>query len=271
MKKITTVLLLAVFFLFVLFFEVHAVQAQEAANNAGKNATVDSTNAGLTVKVAPGELLPISVKILNFGGGKRVDVLVTYLITSEKGAEIYKATETVAVETTNAFVKTVQIPFDATPGVYTAKTSLLYQGQESPATTGFSFRVERKIFGLFQSDFLLYGGVTILFSLLMLGIGYSLVKRRASSRFSPIDYSNMPHDERVFYELISDTVLEMRQKVGDQALDIASSVEGLTIDKETGRIVKLTQSPSKVIAELVLGYEKSLGKKVSFAFREPSI
>jgi hypothetical protein len=259
-----------IFFLAFLFIGVsrQTVWAQGTITNAEKNAAVQSNSVGLAVKIAPGELLPISVKILNFGGGKRVDVTITYLITSEKNVEVYRATETVAVETTNSFVKTIQIPSDTAPGVYMAKTSILYKGQETPATTQFSFRVDRKILGLFQNEFLLYGGGTLLFSLLMAVIGYSLIRHRASSRFGPIDYSHIPHNERVFYELISDTVLGMRQKVGDRALDIASRVEGLTIDEETGRIVKLTRSPSKIIAELVLGYEKTLGEKVSFSFRD---
>lgn len=271
LSRTTYLFIFAFLFICVVISEgVGVVRAQQATNSARDNAAVDSMNAGLSVKVAPGELLPISVKILNFGGGKRVDVTVTYLITSEKGVEIYKATETIAVETTNAFVKTVQIPFGTAPGVYTAKTSLLYQGQEAPATTGFSFQVERKILGLFQREFLLYGSGVLVLSLSMVVIGYSLVKRRSFSRSDPINYSNIPHDERVFYELISDTVLGMRQKVGDRALEIASGVEGLVIDKETGRIVRLTRTPSKIIAELVLGYEKTLGEKVSFSFREPT-
>lgn len=263
MRKFAGGFLFLVFLFFTPFLKVDKVQAQ-------KNATVDSMNAGLAVKVSPGELLPISVKILNFGGGKRVDVLVTYSIFSSEGVPVYRASETIAVETTNAFVKTIQIPFDTEPGIYTAKTSLLYQGQEVPATTGFSFRVERKMLGLFQSEFLFFGGGSLLLSLLMIVIGYNLVKRRTSSRSDPIDYGHIPHDDRVFYELISDTVLEMRQKVGDRALKIASRIEGLEIDTNTGRIVRLKNSPSKIIAELVAGYEKTLGKKVSFSFREPN-
>ena len=69
-------------------------------------------------------------------------------------------------------------------------------------------------------------------------------------------------DERVFYEPVSDTIFNMRQKVGERALDIASHVDGLTIDKKTGRVLKLTRNPSKIIAELVSEYEKNLGKKV---------
>jgi hypothetical protein len=103
--------------------------------------------------------------------------------------------------------------------------------------------------------------------LLMAFVGYNLVKKRGESRLSPIDYSGVPSNDRIFYELISDTMAEMRQKVGDRALGVAEKIDGLTIDRGTGRVMNLTKNPSKIIAELVLGYEKALGKKVSFALR----
>jgi hypothetical protein len=229
---------------------------------------VDTSSAGLTMRVAPGEILPISVKLANFGGGKRVDVLVKYSIINSAGDEIYSTNETVAVETTANFVKTIQIPFSTPPGNYIAKTSIIYGGQEVPATTQFPFIVEQKILGLFRSEFFLYGGITLLVSIFAGLFGYALVKRRRQSRFAPIDYSDVPKEDRIFYELISDTVMSMRQKVGDDALDIASGIDGLVIDEKTGRVLKLTRFPSKVVADLVSGYEKSLGKKVSFSFRK---
>ena len=45
------------------FFMLSVAFAQA---DATKNAQVDTSNAGLVVKVAPGELLPISVKLSNF-------------------------------------------------------------------------------------------------------------------------------------------------------------------------------------------------------------
>lgn len=229
---------------------------------------VNTSNAGLVVKVAPGELLPISVKLSNFGGNNRVDVLITYGIFASSGKEIYSTNETVAVETTANFVKTIQIPFDAAPGIYTARTSIIYGGQLVPATTQFPFTVERKIFGLFQSDFFLYGGVTAVVSVLMVLLGRALVKRRSATRFTPFDYFDISRDKRTFYEILSDTIMQMRQRVGDDALLIASRIDGLKINEETGRVLYIAENPSKIIASLVSEYEKTLGKKVSFSFRK---
>ena len=249
------------------YVEILLAQVSQALD-VTKNAQVDTSNAGVVVKVAPGELLPIAVKLSNFGGGRRVDVLVEYSIISSTGEKIYSTNETVAVETTNNFIKTIQIPFGTGGGVYIAKTSIIYNGQLVPATTQFSFTIEKKILGIFQSDFILYGGIAILISIFMAALGHVLIKRRQRTmRLAPVDYSDVPHDTRVFYELISDTIMGMRQQVGESALDIAKQIEGLVIDEKTGRVLRLTTKPSKVVAELVSGYEKVLGKKVSFSFR----
>lgn len=233
----------------------------------GEKNLFDIISEPIQMRVAPGGLLPISVKLSNFGGNKRADVLIGYSIFSSAGKEINSASETVAVETTANFVKTIQIPFNTVPGIYTAKTSITYEGQLVPATTQFPFTVERKILGLFQSDFLLYGGITLLVSVLMLLLGHALIKRRRGVRFTPFDYSDILHDQRTFYEILSDTIMEMRERVGDDALKIASDIPGLKIDKENGRVLTLTEHPSKIIATLVSEYEKLLGKKVSFSFR----
>ncbi len=231
-------------------------------------AQVDTTNAGFVAKVAPGELMPISVKLSNFGAGRRVDVEIKYAILTEASEEIYVSRDTMAVETTANFVKTVQVPFDTIPGIYIAKTTISYEGQQVPVSTQFPFTVERKILGLFQDDFLRYAGVIIFFCILMFSLGRLFVKRRNTTRFAPVDYSNIPRQNRIFYELISDTVMGMRQRVGDAALDIASRTNGLVIDEKTGRVLKFTESPSKVVAQLVSGYEKVLGQKTSFFFRK---
>ncbi len=258
------VLVLILAIIISVIFPQSFVQAQDVA----KNAQVTTTSAGLTTRVAPGELLPVSVKLLNFGGDNRVDVLVQYEVFAANGKKILSTSETVAVETTNNFVKSLQIPFGLAEGVYTVKTSIVYKDQLVPATTEFSFKVEPKILGLFRSDFLLYSGVTVVIGAVAMVVGYSLIKHRKNTRLSPLDYSAIPRDQRVFYELISDTIMGMRQKVGDKALDVAAQTDDLVIDVHTGRVEQLTGSPSKIIAELVSGYEKTLGKKVSFSFRD---
>ena len=127
----------------------------------------------------------------------------------------------------------------------------------------------KKIFGMFKNDFILYGSITLLVSVLISLVARAFAKRRRLTRSTPFDYSDIPHDERVFFELLSDTIMEMRERVGDDALDIAANIDGLKIDKATGRVLALTEHPAKIIATLVAEYEKLLGKKESFSFRPP--
>lgn len=93
-------------------------------------------------------------------------------------------------------------------------------------------------------------------------------RHHSVSRTSPLDYSDIPVNIRTFYEILSDTILDMRQRVGDDAIIIANSIDGLRIDTDSGKVLSLSDNPSKIIAELVSKYELQLGKKVSFLFRQ---
>jgi hypothetical protein len=121
---------------------------------------------------------------------------------------------------------------------------------------------------VFQTTFILYVAI-LLFSLVFLTAVVLFIRKKYHhiSRSSPIDYADMPSDMRTFYEILSDTVMDMRQRVGDQAIIIANSVPGLKIDPDSGKVLSISESPSKIIAELVSKYEMELGKKVSFLFR----
>jgi hypothetical protein len=232
-------------------------------------ARLEVTNGWLFWKVSPWELLPVSVRLLNMSGNKkRIDVQVYYSITSLAGEKIYSSSETVAVETTASFVKMLQIPYFLVPGVYVTKVDMKYDWQIVPATSHFPFTVEKKIFGVFRTTLLLYW---IIFFVVLVGLATLLyiAKKRYHqvSRSSPIDYADVPTNMRTFYEILSDTIMDMRQRVGDQAILIANSIDGLKIDTETWRVLSFDRNPSKIIAELVAKYEVELGKKVSFLFR----
>ncbi len=95
-----------------------------------------------------------------------------------------------------------------------------------------------------------------------------LVTRRRAIRFQTLDYSDIPYSDRTYYEIISDSIMGMRERVGDKAITIAEGIEGVKIDRKTGRVLLLTDDPAKIIAVLISEYERLLGKKVSLAFRE---
>lgn len=231
-------------------------------------AEIKTSSGGLVSRFAPGELVPLSVELSNFGGTRRADVTITYRILDENGAEVLSDSATVAVETTASFVKIIQLPQNIAPGRYTAISNITYAFQEVPAVSSFQFTVERKIAGIFVSQFLLFGGVTVGVGFAFAVVGRLILKRRRSTRFSPYDYANVSKEQRMYYELISDTIMQMRTRVGDVALEIAGKIDDLAIDKDSGRVLKLKESPAKIMALLILYYEKYLGKKMSFSLRE---
>jgi hypothetical protein len=238
-----------------------------AAMAMAQGSEIKTSSGNLVTRVAPGELLPVQVKLTNFGGGGRVDVTINYHILDENGNEVVTEKETVAVETTASFIKIIQIPRDVPPGKYTTEARITYQGQKVPATANYQFTVERKIAGMFVSQFLIYGAVTIVVGI-MGAVASRLIKKKLRvSRLAPHEYPEIPKEERIFYEIISDIIAQMRYRVGDKALDIAKSIDDLSIDKNNGKVLQIKKSPTKIIALLILKYEKLWGQKVSFAIR----
>lgn len=150
-----------------------------AQRSDGPKSEIKTSSGNLVTRVAPGELLPVSVKLVNFGGGRRVDVTIDYFILNEKGEVVLTEKETTAVETTASFIKILQIPRGIWPGRYTAESSITYQGQKVPATASYQFTVERKIAGMFVGQFLIYGVIT-----LVVGIIFAIFSRIVKKNFA---------------------------------------------------------------------------------------
>lgn len=125
-------------------------------NGTSSRKIIEPNLEALTTRVAPGESLPFSIKLINFGIAKRVDAIVYYKIFDENNREIYSKNETVAVETSASFIRDAQLPTDIAPGTYRIVTEIVYADQVISAISEFKFQVERKIFGVFQRDFLWY-------------------------------------------------------------------------------------------------------------------
>ncbi len=232
-----------------------------------KTAEVKTSGEGLVSRVAPGEILPISVKLINFGGGRRVDVTIDYQILDSNNVVVLTESETVAVETTASFVKNIQIPYDLPPGRYTAASDIIYEGQEVPATSEFQFTVERKIAGIFVSQLIIYGIITILVGIVFAVVSRLIIKRRRS-RYTPQEYLDVPKQDRLFYEIISDIIMQMRCQIGDKALEMAGNIDGLVINKESGRVLKINKDPTELVTLLFIQYQKQTGKKMKFLPRK---
>jgi hypothetical protein len=225
-----------------------------------KTAEVKTSGASFVSRVAPGEFLPISVKLMNFGEGRRVDVTINYQILDSNNVVVLTESETVAVETTASFVKNIQIPNDFTPGKYIASSNIIYEGQEVPAGSNFEFTVEQKIAGIFVSQLIVYGIITVVVSIVFVAVSRLIIKRRIC-RFTPYEYSEVPKQKRLFYEIVSDIIMQIRCRVGDRAIEIAGNIDGLIIEKESGKVLGINKDPAEIVALLILQYQKEIGKK----------
>ncbi|MBU0636597.1 MAG: hypothetical protein ABH818_02360 [Patescibacteria group bacterium] len=234
------------------------------------NQKIQANTLIMTSKVAPGEILPVSVKLMNFGQTEKVDVIIVYKVVNENNQQVVEERETVAVETTASFIKNIFLPKNISPGLYVARSSIFYLDQKTPTVASFQFTVEKKVLGFFLTDFILYLFIVLILIIMMVLLSRLLIKKNRHSRLNPHDYSDISEEIRVFYELISDVIMEMRYHAGDRALKIALEIKDLNIDKKTGKVLAFNNDPGKIIADLIKQYQKQFGKKkINFVLSLP--
>lgn len=214
--------------------------------------------------LAAGESLMFSVKLLNFGSVSRADVLVTYEILAADQTVKHRETETVAVDTTAAFVKQIVLPSSLAPGMYTLKTRITYSGQTALAESQFSFEVVELIWGLRKTVFMALAVATVVVLVVFGTVIAWAVRTGARARAAEtFDYSHRKDDEQVYYQLISESIAQMRRLNGDAALKAAGSIPGLRIDPRTGEVLEITGNPMVIMNVLVLRYETLLGRRMN--------
>lgn len=134
MKK--TILL--VFLVISLSLMIHTAAAQEEESFILEVDIADSYK-----KVPAGEKFLFSIKIMNLGSNRRVDVALDYKIRDSVGDIIMEKRETVAVETQASFVGVFDLLESTQPGEYTLHTEIIREG-ERVAVANNSFEIVRK-------------------------------------------------------------------------------------------------------------------------------
>lgn len=215
-------------------------------------------------RIAPGEGLPVRTKLINTQSVRRVDVVLMYRILDSEDKTIDEDTETVAIDTTATIFHVFTLPLSLPSGRYQLEVEALYPGQEFPAYSSFGFLVEPKIFGMFRSDLALFSALAVVL-LASAILGFALMQRRRYHSMIPRDFSHVSEHERVYYEIVSDVLQQMRFSIGAKAVRIASRVEGIELDGKGG-VARLTRDPAEVVADLVTTYEQATSKKLGFAF-----
>ncbi len=162
----------------------------------------------------------------------------------------------------------IVIPESAETGLYVINIKVSDYDRLSEEVSA-SFHVVREKGAQIKIYFLIVLGAVIFVALLVITQIYMArnIKGRRH-RLAPHEYPDVPEHDRLFYEIVSDTIMQMRYRAGDKAIELAQSIDGLTIDEKNGRVLKISKNPAKIIALLVLRYETLLGKKVSFALRK---
>ncbi|MBW2989579.1 hypothetical protein KY358_04660, partial [Candidatus Woesearchaeota archaeon] len=79
-------------------------------------------------EILPGSELLASIRLVNLGGTRRVDVTLDYWIEGPDGRLILEKKETVAVETQANFVRAFDIPKSSSPGKYILYSRITYAG-----------------------------------------------------------------------------------------------------------------------------------------------
>jgi hypothetical protein len=233
-----------------------------AATGTGDDASAAKTEDPV-LEMAPGEFLPIAVKLTNSGDKKEVLLTVNYEIQDVNGKVFYRLAEEVPVETTVSYVKNIKLPITLPSGRYTAFSKINYPGQEAPAVSEFEFTVNRKILGLFLDQLAI-----LCLVILSAGAGFFFLSRmfigRRAGHAARLDYSEIPADERHYLELISDIISDARKHDAGRAIELASEIDGLVLDEEEGRVLNVNKDPAEIIALLILKYEKAFRKKIKY-------
>ncbi|MHA1866310.1 MAG: helicase HerA domain-containing protein [Candidatus Heimdallarchaeaceae archaeon] len=93
----------------------------------------------ITKDVYPGDRFKYLVTLYNLGLTKRVDVFINYTIRSvENDTIIAKTGETVALETSLSFDRSIKIPNTTTPGVYVIEAIAAYEDKRASAVASFN-------------------------------------------------------------------------------------------------------------------------------------
>lgn len=216
--------------------------------------------------IEAGERFYFEIEIKYPENPSRKDLRLLYEIKKDDEL-IAKSKVLKAIETQASFVDFIVIPESAKTGLHIITVEVTdYEDLRKEVSASFYVAEGRGV--QIRKYFLILLGAVIFVGLLGL-IQIYIVRsiRKRPSRLTPHEYPKVPKRDRLFYEIISDTIMQMRYRVGEKAIKIAQNIDGLLVDKNNGKVLEIKKDPAKIIALIVLRYEQHLGKKISFAVR----
>lgn len=217
-----------------------------------------------TIRIAPGDELVLPVSLQGAGVEGMPDVTVLYQI--RRGDELL-ITETDSVTGTGGLrrEKKINLPKNFAQGIYTASGSVLYSGKTIADVLKLQFVVENKFAGFFVSQLLSTVNILLLFVVILVLFNKFFVLK--SRKVIPYDYTSIPESERVYYEMISDMIIQIHDSIGDKAYKMANAIPGLSVDSESGKIMRIAKDPSEVMSVLFIKYQTVFKKKLNIKAR----
>ncbi|MEM4638080.1 MAG: hypothetical protein QXK76_03620 [Candidatus Woesearchaeota archaeon] len=143
-KNIKTLVLNMVF---LLIYTIPFIHSENITDNI-QNQNIENYNIELILpktykETTPGTDVWFTIKILNLGNTKRIDiVLISELLDDKKNIVVSKK-KTVAMETQSSFVNEIQLPTNLKPGKYSIRTKI--EGTNLEAEQEFYIKNEKNI------------------------------------------------------------------------------------------------------------------------------
>jgi len=213
--------------------------------------------------VHPGERLYFELAIKYPENKTRKDLRLHYQIV-QNGTVLTQTKVLRAIETQASFMDFVTVPLQIKPGSYVLNVVIEdYEHLHKEVSVSFAITARQNL-QVWIIGAIIFG-ILLIVLLLIVQIAYTRTQWKKALK-AQHDYTNIPLGRRIYYEMISDAIGQMRMRVGRQAIVLASHIDGLTISKD-GRVDDISRDPSEVIAELVKMYKDEFGKDVSFALK----
>ena len=213
--------------------------------------------------VKAGERLYFELSIKYPENRVRKDLRLTYTLLH--GESVLAQSKVLrAIETQASFIDYMVVPENVDMGLYTVRVMIedyenLHKETETTFTVVPNVNKVARLFGV-----LVLFGITVVILLLIVQIMYTR-SRWKKMLYNRHDYSNIPQEKRVYYEMISGVIAQMRARVGRKSISLAQTIDGLTVSDQ-GRVDSINRDPSEILAELVHAYKRKFGKNVNFIY-----
>ena len=169
----------------------------------------------VTKEILSGDNLTFNIKVLNLGRFPRYDVSLTYTISNANTGEvIYQQTETMAIETSLNFSRSIKIPEETSSGKYALKVTATYDNETAIAAEQFTIIEKEKVKEI-ELQLYLFLFIVVLMIILILEF-YSKAKdrkRRIKEIMKLKNRLEMEHIKSIIHQKTSKKHIRKKRKI----------------------------------------------------------